>query len=46
MGMSLIKWSEHNQICYLQEFGCHREHYNPYEQGDIPQFREDKKHWF
>ncbi|HDR1420081.1 TPA: nuclear transport factor 2 family protein [Pasteurella multocida] len=45
-GMSLIKWSEHNQICYLQEFGCHREHYNPYEQGDIPQFREDKKHWF
>lgn len=41
-GMSLIKWSEHNQICYLQEFGCHREHYNPYEQGEIPQFREDK----
>ncbi|MGY4676510.1 nuclear transport factor 2 family protein [Pasteurella sp. PK-2025] len=45
-GMSLIKWSEHNQIDYVQEFGCHLEHYDPYEQDANPHYRSEKKQWF
>lgn len=30
-GMSLIKWSPENKICFLQEFGCDENHYDPYQ---------------
>lgn len=44
-GMSLIRWKE-NRISFLQEFGCNRGTYNPYENGKTPQFREEKAAWF
>lgn len=31
-GMSLIKWSPENKICFLQEFGCDENHYDPYQE--------------
>ena len=31
-GMSLIKWSPENKICFLQEFGCDEKHYDPYQE--------------
>ncbi len=45
-GVSLIEWTEDNQIRFLKEFGCNRNHYNPYQNGDIPQFREENIGWF
>ncbi|MDO5054682.1 nuclear transport factor 2 family protein [Pasteurella oralis] len=44
-GMSLIEWTETNQIIFLKEFGCKQNHYNPYEKGDEPQFRDGKVAW-
>lgn len=39
-GMTLIEWTKDNKIKSLKEFGCDIHNYNPYQNGDIPQFRE------
>ena len=33
-------------ILFLKEFGCNINHYDPYEHGDEPQFRDEKAGWF
>lgn len=45
-GLSLIRWNEAGQICFLQEFGCNDDRYDPYAQGDTPVFREEQALWF
>ncbi len=45
-GVSLIEWTEDNKIKFLKEFGCNVNHYNPYQNGDAPQFRDEKAGWF
>jgi ketosteroid isomerase-like protein len=45
-GVSLIRWTEQNQIGLLQEFGCHIERYDPYEKGSVPVFRRQDAFWF
>ncbi len=45
-GISLIEWTTDNKIRQLKEFGCNLNHYNPYQNGDTPQFREEKARWF
>lgn len=45
-GLSLIRWNEAGQIRFLQEFGCNENRYDPYDQGDTPEFREEQALWF
>ena len=45
-GLSLIRWNKADQICFLQEFGCNENRYDPYAQGDTPVFREEQALWF
>ena len=45
-GISLIEWTEDNKIKSLKEFGCNRNTYNPYQESDTPQFRNQKANWF
>ena len=30
----------------IKEFGCNRNTYNPYQEGDTPQFKAEKANWF
>ena len=43
---TLVEWTEDNKIKALKEFGCNRNTYNPYQEGDTPQFRVEKANWF
>lgn len=46
-GMSLIRWDNQGRICFLQEFGCNENRYNPYQEGPSPKFRENSPSvWF
>jgi len=45
-GMSLVEWTADNKIKFLKEFGCNLNHYNPYQNGEIPQFKAEKANWF
>lgn len=45
-GLSLIEWTNDNKICFLKEFGCNLNHYDPYEHGVTPQFKEEQTRWF
>ena len=45
-GISLVEWTEDNKIKALKEFGCNRNTYNPYQEGDTPQFKSQKANWF
>ena len=45
-GMSLIEWTSDNKIKLLKEFGCNLNNYNPYQHGDVPQFRKGQANWF
>ena len=45
-GMTLVRWTPEGKICFLQEFGCNLNRYNPYEQGPEPQFRDEQAMWF
>ncbi|MDE6259958.1 MAG: nuclear transport factor 2 family protein [Oscillospiraceae bacterium] len=45
-GMSLVRWTAEEKICFLQEFGCNRNRYDPYENGPEPQFRDEQAMWF
>ena len=44
-GLSLIKW-ENGKICFLKEYGCNINNYNPYQEGSEPVFRDEKSKWF
>lgn len=45
-GLSLIRWNEAGQICFLQEFGCNENRYDPYTNGKTPVFRDEPAMWF
>lgn len=45
-GMSLIKWTADDKICFLQEFGCNEHHYDPYRDGPTPHFEDGQTMWF
>ncbi len=45
-GISLIEWTAENRIKTLKEFGCNRNNYNPYQNGNVPQFRDEQANWF
>ena len=45
-GLSRIRWNKAGQICFLQEFGCNENRYDPYAQGEVPVFREEQALWF
>lgn len=45
-GMTLVRWSEMGQICFLQEFGCNLNRYDPYAGGDAPHFAGGAPKWF
>ena len=45
-GVSLIRWNEKGLICFLQEFGCNENRYDPYAQGKQPVFRQVPALWF
>lgn len=45
-GVSLIEWTDDGRISALKEFGCNLNHYNPYHNGGVPQFRPENPKWF
>ncbi len=45
-GLSLIHWNKVGQICFLQEFGCNNNRYDPYAGGNLPVFRKEPTLWF
>ncbi|MCM1148833.1 MAG: nuclear transport factor 2 family protein [Butyricicoccus sp.] len=45
-GVSLVEWTPDGKISFLKEFGCNLNNYNPYQNGDTPQFRNEKANWF
>jgi len=45
-GMSLVRWTAGERMCYLQEFGCNRNRYDPYAKGDTLWFRDEKTKCF
>ena len=45
-GMTLLRWTEEGKICFLQEFGCNQDRYDPYEKGPAPRFRDEQAMWF
>ena len=45
-GISLIGWTDEGQIRSLKEFGCNLHHYDPYQNGAEPRFREGSAMWF
>ncbi len=45
-GLSLIEWTTENRIKSLKEFGCNCSNYDPYENGAVPEFRDEKAKWF
>lgn len=45
-GISLVGWTMDNKIRFLKEFGCNLNNYNPYQNSDTPQFKEEKANWF
>lgn len=45
-GMSLVRWTAAGKICFLQEFGCNENRYDPYQDGPEPRFRDEQAMWF
>lgn len=45
-GMSLIRWTAEGRICFLKEFGCNENRYDPYQDGLEPRFRGEDPRWF
>ena len=43
---TIVEWTTDNKIRFLREFGCNLNNYNPYQNSDIPQFKEEKANWF
>ena len=40
-GMSLVTWTQEGRIAALKEFGCNENRYDLYQDGPVPQFREE-----
>ena len=45
-GVSLVRWTRDDRILFLQEFGCNRDRYDPYRDGAVPRFKDEKAMWF
>jgi len=45
-GISLVQWTRDDRIIRLQEFGCNQNRYDPYREGPLPKFRDEKAMWF
>ena len=45
-GISLIEWTSDNKIALLKEFGCNENRYDPYKDGNTPQFKDENAKWF
>lgn len=45
-GVSIIKWTEHGKICFLKEFGCNINNYDPYQDSLSPQISDEEAMWF
>lgn len=45
-GISLVRWTRDDRIIRLQEFGCNQDRYDPYREGPLPRFRDEKTMWF
>lgn len=45
-GVSLIRWTEAEKIGFLKEFGCNKNHYDPYQNGHRPHFSGESVRWF
>ncbi len=45
-GISLVRWTQDDKIAQLKEFGCNQDRYDPYSEGSIPRFRDEKAMWF
>ena len=45
-GISLIRWTADGKIASLKEFGCNIHTYDPYADGPVPRFRDEKAGWF
>ncbi len=45
-GISLVQWTRDDRIIRLQEFGCNQDRYDPYREGPLPRFRDEKTKWF
>ncbi|MCI6376858.1 MAG: nuclear transport factor 2 family protein [Clostridiales bacterium] len=45
-GMTLVKWNPSGQICLLKEFGCNLNRYDPYRDGPLPRFANERALWF
>ena len=49
---TMVEWYFKNQmnsddkILFLKEFGCNINNYDPYQNGDTPQFKDEKISWF
>lgn len=41
-GISLVEWTRDNKICYLKEFSCRDNRYDPYQDGAEPHFKDEK----
>jgi hypothetical protein len=45
-GVSIIEWTDYGKICFLKEFGCNINNYDPYQNSLNPQFRNEETMWF
>lgn len=45
-GLSLVRWDQEGRICFLKEFGCNKDRYDPYKDGPVPAFRGEQAQWF
>lgn len=45
---TVVEWYFKNKMDNgtIEEFGCNRKHYDLYEHGDTPEFREEQSKWF
>lgn len=45
-GITVVKWAENGKISFLKEYGCNIDHYDPYQDGLTPKFKDRKAMWF
>lgn len=45
-GISLVEWTQDDKICFLKEFGCNINNYDPYQDNITPHFKNEKSMWF
>ena len=39
-GISLIEWTPDDKICFLKEFGCNENQYDPYQESETQHFKD------